>query len=54
LDAAARTYHLDNQPSLVRCFDDVVAACRRATTLDLSPTLGHVSDGDKAARPAPR
>jgi AcrR family transcriptional regulator len=35
LDAAARTYLLDNAPSLVDCFDQVVAACLDAAAADL-------------------
>ncbi len=42
VDAAVRTYLLDNRPSLVDCFDEVVAACVSASGRDLAPAL----DGD--------
>jgi hypothetical protein len=50
LDAAVRTYLLDNKPSLVKCFDEVVTACLRTTARDLAPTLATASTSDKGTR----
>ena len=56
LDAAVRTYLLDNQRSLVKCFDRVVALCVRSCATDLSAQeLGGVQRAGSAvetARPA--
>jgi AcrR family transcriptional regulator len=38
-DAAIRNYLLEDQPSLAKCFDRVVALCVRATAQDLDPVL---------------
>ena len=39
LDAAARIYLMEAKPSLVKCFDEVVAVCLRASARDLAPSL---------------
>jgi AcrR family transcriptional regulator len=39
LDAAARVYLMENKPSLLRCFDEVVAVCLRSTARDLAPEI---------------
>jgi hypothetical protein len=49
LDAAARTYLLDNKPSLLSCFDDVVGACVGAAARDLTPNLAIASGGRRRA-----
>jgi AcrR family transcriptional regulator len=40
LDAAARVYLMENKPSLVECFDEVVGVCLRSSARDLAPALG--------------
>ena len=49
LDAAARIYLMENKPSLVKCFDEVVAVCLRSGARDLAPALAGTSDADKRA-----
>jgi AcrR family transcriptional regulator len=50
VDAAVRTYLLDNEPSLVDCFDDVVAACLDAGAADLRAHLiGERTPGRRTA-----
>ena len=39
-DAAVRVYLLDRRPSLVKCFDEVVATCVEASTTDLTNASG--------------
>jgi hypothetical protein len=39
VDAAARAYLLDDRPSLLECFDEIVAACVDATGNDLASVL---------------
>ncbi len=39
LDAAIRSYLLDDRPSLVECFDEAVAACLSAGAADLAPAI---------------
>src|SRR4051794_3120764 len=41
LDAAARIYLMEAKPSLVKCFDEVVATCLRSIARDLAPSLPH-------------
>ena len=38
IDAAVRAYLLDRRPSLVKCFDEVVATCVEASATDLRHT----------------
>jgi hypothetical protein len=39
LDAAARIYLMEAKPSLVKCFDEVVAICLRSSARDLAPSV---------------
>lgn len=39
LDAAARIYLMEAKPSLVKCFDEVVATCLRSSARDLAPSV---------------
>ena len=39
LDAAARIYLMENKPSMVECFDEIVAVCLRSSAHDLAPAL---------------
>jgi AcrR family transcriptional regulator len=39
IDAAVRAYLLDRRPSLVKCFDEVVATCVEASTTDLTRAI---------------
>ena len=50
-DAAVRAYLLDRRPSLVKCFDEVVATCVDASTTDLTgqPSSGEPPEADVAA-----
>ena len=50
LDAAARVYLIENKPSLVKCFDEVVATCLRASAEDLAPAIVHASGAGRVAR----
>ena len=42
IDAAVRAYLLDRRPSLVKCFDEVVATCVEASTTDLTRAIAPV------------
>jgi hypothetical protein len=52
--AAVRIYITRNTPSLVACFDEVVATCLRSSTHDLAPSLGDSAapDARRAKRTA--
>ncbi|HET6949689.1 MAG TPA: TetR/AcrR family transcriptional regulator [Acidimicrobiales bacterium] len=50
LNTAARTYLIDARPSLVECFDEVVATCLSASARDLAPVLARTSGEATRAR----
>ena len=50
LDAAARVYLIENKPSLVKCFDEVVARCLRASAHDLAPAIAPSTNASTPAR----
>lgn len=45
--SAIRIYLLENRPSLVKCFDEVVAGCLRSSAGDLAPSLDTSCAPDK-------
>jgi hypothetical protein len=54
LDAAARIYLMEGKPSLVKCFDEVVAICLRSSARDLAPSLLGTADGNQRSKRARR
>lgn len=54
LDAAARIYLVEGKPSLVKCFDEVVAICLRSSARDLAPSLLGTTDGNQRTKRARR
>jgi hypothetical protein len=52
-DAACRLYLKENRPSLVECFDEIVALCLTTAAGDLAPSLGSGPGGGPGGGPRP-